>query len=107
MCSLPHCFNDLHVRSPATNTHHQEAPFDGFFVHLQLLPADSFAIKLRAASEHHDIFIVLGCLNVGGISTLGVATLFVPAWPQLIADVAAVLGVFVAVGGFPLAGKEV
>eukprot|EP00903_Cladosiphon_okamuranus_P012092 g11351.t1 len=63
----------------------------------QLIPAESFAMKLRDASEHKDIFVVLGCLNAGGISTLGVATFFVPAWPQLIADVAALFGVFVAV----------
>ncbi|CAM9986029.1 unnamed protein product [Ectocarpus sp. 6 AP-2014] len=70
----------------------------------QLIPAESFAMKLRDASEQNDIFFVVGCLNAGGISTLGVATLFVPVWPQLIADIAAVLGTFVTVGTcrFPL-----
>ena len=65
------------------------------------MPAESFAIKLREASEDKDIFVVLGCLNVSGISALGVATIFVPEWPQLIADGAAVLGTFVTVGAFP------
>lgn len=59
-------------------------------------------MKLRDASEQKDVFGVLGCLNAGGISALGVATFFVPAWPQLIADIAAVLGTFATVSRFRL-----
>lgn len=56
-------------------------------------------MKLKHASEEKDIFFVLGCLNVGGVLVLGVATFFIPVWPQLIADITSILGTFGAVGG--------
>lgn len=99
--SPPTGFKDLHVRSPERSP---RCALRRIAAHLQLIPADSFAFKLRGASEEKDIFVILGCLSAAGISTLGIATFSVPAWPQLMADAAAMLGSFVTVGGcFPLA----
>ncbi|CAM9358093.1 unnamed protein product, partial [Ectocarpus fasciculatus] len=63
---------------------------------VQFLAVDSFAGKLRSASDEHHIFVIIGCLNGGGISSLGVMSIFVPHWPQLIADGATVFGVVIA-----------
>lgn len=63
----------------------------------QFLPAESFAGKLRSASDEHQVFIIIGCLNAGGISSLGIMSIFVPYWPQLIADGATAFGVLIAV----------
>ena len=92
----PTGFKDLHMPSPERSP---RCALWRIVAHLQLIPADSFAFKLRGASEEKEIFIILGCLNAGGISTLGIATFFVPAWPQLVADAGAMLGTFGAVGG--------
>ncbi|CAM9670659.1 unnamed protein product, partial [Ectocarpus sp. 13 AM-2016] len=63
---------------------------------IQFLPPDSIARKLRSASDEHHVFIIIGCLNAGGISSLGFMSIFVPFWPQLISDGASVFGVLIA-----------
>ncbi|CAN0462641.1 unnamed protein product [Ectocarpus sp. 12 AP-2014] len=63
---------------------------------IQFLPADSIARKLRRASDEHHVFIIIGCLNAGGISSLGFMSIFVPFWPQLISDGASVFGILIA-----------
>ncbi|CAM9127383.1 unnamed protein product, partial [Ectocarpus sp. 6 AP-2014] len=63
---------------------------------IQFLPVDSFAGKLRSASDEHHAFIIIGCLNAGGISSLGFMSMFVPYWPQLISDGATVVGTLIA-----------
>ena len=65
---------------------------DASFLLPQLIPADSFAFKLRHASEERNVFVKAAYLNLGGISFLGLGTFFIPAWPQLICDSTAVLG---------------
>lgn len=66
--------------------------FASFYVLLQLFPPESFAGKLRFAAEERSLFVVIGVFNSSTIAALGVMTFFVPAWPQLIADVAIVVG---------------
>ncbi|CAM9369625.1 unnamed protein product, partial [Ectocarpus sp. 4 AP-2014] len=63
---------------------------------IQFLPADSFAKRLRSASDEHHVFIIIGCLNAGGISSLGFMSIFVPFWPQLISDGASIFGILIA-----------
>lgn len=61
-------------------------------ISLQLFPPESFTGKLRFAAEKQNLFVVLGLLNAGLISSLGVMTFFVPVWPQLITDVVVAVG---------------
>lgn len=66
--------------------------FSSFDVLLQLFSPESFAGKLRIAAEKHSLFVVIGVLNAGTIAALGVMTFFVPAWPQLVTDLAIAVG---------------
>ncbi|CAM9396225.1 unnamed protein product, partial [Ectocarpus sp. 4 AP-2014] len=58
----------------------------------QLVPPGSFAEWLTKVSREHNIFLVVGFLNAGSVSTLGVVTLFMTFWPPLLADFVVVSG---------------
>ncbi|CAM9343499.1 unnamed protein product [Ectocarpus sp. 6 AP-2014] len=58
----------------------------------QLVSPGSFAEWLTKVSHKHNIFLVIGFLNAGTISTLGILTLFMAFWPPLLADFVVVSG---------------
>ncbi|CBJ30373.1 hypothetical protein Esi_0188_0015 [Ectocarpus siliculosus] len=58
----------------------------------QLVSPGSFAEWLTKVSRKHNIFLVVGLLNAGIISTLGVGTLFMTFWPPLLVDLAVASG---------------
>ncbi|CAM9650776.1 unnamed protein product [Ectocarpus sp. 4 AP-2014] len=62
----------------------------------QILTPDSFAGKLRNASETSSLFVVIGVANGGLVSLLGVMTFFARSWPQKAADIFIVGGVLTA-----------
>ncbi|CAN0288864.1 unnamed protein product [Ectocarpus sp. 8 AP-2014] len=62
----------------------------------QLISPGSFAERLTNFSHKHNLFLVVGLLNAGTISTLGVGTLVVAFWPPLLADLAVASGAFIA-----------
>ncbi|CAN0439882.1 unnamed protein product, partial [Ectocarpus sp. 12 AP-2014] len=62
----------------------------------QILTPDSFAGKLRNASETSSLFVVIGVANGGLVSLLGVMTFFARNWPQQAADIFIVGGVLTA-----------
>ncbi|CAM9396002.1 unnamed protein product, partial [Ectocarpus sp. 4 AP-2014] len=63
----------------------------------QLVSPGSFAEWLTKVSHEHNIFLVVGFLNAGTISTLGILTLFMAFWPPLLADLAVVSGTSISV----------
>ncbi|CAN0348038.1 unnamed protein product [Ectocarpus sp. 12 AP-2014] len=58
----------------------------------QLVSPGSFAEWLTKVSRKHNIFLVVGFLNAGSVSTLGILTLFMAFWPPLLADFVVVSG---------------
>ncbi|CAM9907515.1 unnamed protein product, partial [Ectocarpus sp. 12 AP-2014] len=58
----------------------------------QLVSPGSFAEWLTRVSHKHNIFLVVGFLNAGTISTLGILTLFMAFWPPLLVDLVVVSG---------------
>ncbi|CAB1116557.1 unnamed protein product [Ectocarpus sp. CCAP 1310/34] len=62
----------------------------------QILTPDSFAGKLRNASETSSLFVVIGVANGGLVSLLGVMTFFARTWPQQAADIFVVGGILTA-----------
>ncbi|CAM9503629.1 unnamed protein product, partial [Ectocarpus fasciculatus] len=62
----------------------------------RLVAPGSFAEWLTNVSHEHNLFVVIGFLNAGIISTLGILTLFMAFWPPLLADLAVASGAFIA-----------
>ncbi|CAM9098863.1 unnamed protein product, partial [Ectocarpus fasciculatus] len=62
----------------------------------RLVAPGSFAGWLTNVSHEHNLFVVVGFLNAGIISTLGILTLFMAFWPPLLADLAVASGAFIA-----------
>lgn len=64
---------------------------------LQLVTPKSFAGMLRSAADEHDIFLIIGIVNAGTISSFGVLTFIHPVFAVLLADIAISAGAVITV----------
>ncbi|CAB1116552.1 unnamed protein product [Ectocarpus sp. CCAP 1310/34] len=58
----------------------------------QLLPAESYAARLKNASEQRNIILVLGTLNASTVSGSGILTILFPYSAKVAADTFMALG---------------